>query len=105
MHRNTWKSGERRICKIFSAYRTPLSGGASRHTRSDCLHTKLFIEIKHRKAYPQQNGWNKALGMAEKEGKIPLIVFNKYNHPDTLILCRLKDIEEINKFIINKKLE
>lgn len=35
-----------RVAKFFGTHRTPLSGGASRHTRSDTLHDRLFIEVK-----------------------------------------------------------
>jgi len=43
----TWKSVELRIAKAFGTARTPLSGSNSRHTSSDTLHSKLYIEIKH----------------------------------------------------------
>lgn len=43
----TWKSVELRLARMFGTNRTPLSGGNSRHTRSDTLHPRLFIELKH----------------------------------------------------------
>lgn len=96
MHRNTWKQGERRIATHFNTFRTPLSGGSSRHTRSDTLHEKLFIEIKHRQHYPLQKLWLKTLEEAKLEKKTPLIVFNKKNNSEPLMMCRLSDIKKIN---------
>lgn len=45
----TWKTVELRIAKDFGTDRTPLSGINSKHTGSDTLHDKLFIEVKHGK--------------------------------------------------------
>ncbi len=96
MNRNTWKSGERRIAEIFGSKRTPLSGGNSRHTRSDTLHLDLFIEVKHSKKYPKEVLVNKTFKEAKNEAKIPLLVFLKLNSPDPLVLCKLKDLKEIS---------
>ena len=95
MHKNTWKAGERRIAVLFNTYRTPLSGGSSRHTRSDTLHTDLFIEVKHRKRPPADNLWLDVVKKAKLEKKTPLIVFIKKGCPNPLILCMLKDIQNI----------
>ncbi len=97
MHKNTWKGGERRIARMFKTERTPLSGGNSRHTSSDSLHPRLFVEVKHRKKYPLEKLVNKTLFEAKIENKIPLIVFLKSNSSEPLVLCRLKDIKEIEK--------
>lgn len=101
MHRNTWKSSERRIAKIFNTHRTPLSGGSSRHTQSDTLHKKLFIEVKHRKKPAHDKLWNDTKQKAKKENKLPILVLLKKGSKEPLILCRLHDIPKINKFIIN----
>lgn len=45
----TWKKVELRIARAFGTTRTPLSGGASKHTRSDTLHPFIYCEIKHGK--------------------------------------------------------
>ena len=95
MNSNTWKQGEERIARRFGTHRTPLSGGNSRHTRSDTLHNKLFIEVKHRKEFPQPSLWKESVEIAKKENKIPALVFLKKNDSNPLILCRLDDIEEI----------
>ena len=49
----TWKAVESRIAKFLGTRRTPLSGGNSFHTRSDTLHSRLFIEIKHGSSCPR----------------------------------------------------
>ncbi len=98
MNRDTWKQGERRIAEMFGVKRTPLSGGNSRHTRSDTLHKELFIEVKHRKKYPLEKTLFKTFHEANKEDKIPLMVFLKLYSPEPLILCKLSDLEIISKF-------
>ncbi len=95
MNRNTWKQGERRIAGMFGTIRTPLSGSNSRHTRSDTLHLDLFIEVKHRKKYPLEKTLFKTFHEANKEDKIPLMVFLKLHSPEPLVLCKLKDLKEI----------
>ena len=102
MHRSTWKSGERRIAELFGTKRTPLSGGNSRHTRSDSLHKELFIEVKHSKKYPKEVLVNKTFKEAKSEAKIPLLVFLKLNNSEPLILCKLKDIKKISDKITLK---
>lgn len=47
-----WKRDERRVGGFLGTNRTPLSGGGSRHTRSDTLHPSLFVEVKTRSAVP-----------------------------------------------------
>ena len=100
MHRNTWKSGERRIASQFKTKRTPLSGGNSGHTQSDTLHSELFIEVKHSKKYPKNSLWKKVEELSKKEKKIPLIIFIKKSYPNPLVLCRVNDIKKITKFML-----
>jgi len=42
-----WKAVENSIAKMFGSTRTPLSGGNSKHTRSDTLDKRFFVELKH----------------------------------------------------------
>lgn len=51
------KQQERRVSRFFGVERTPLSGGASRHTRSDTLHPDLYIEIKSASKAESSNGY------------------------------------------------
>ena len=69
----TWKKAERRICRYFGAERNPLSGENSRHTRSDCLHETLYIEVKHRKKHSAVTLCDDTAKKAKKEGKIPVV--------------------------------
>ncbi len=51
------KTQERRVARFFGVERTPLSGGASRHTRSDTLHPTLYVEVKSAIGPGGTNGW------------------------------------------------
>lgn len=99
MHRSSWKKGESRIAKIFGTFRTPLSGYNSRHTQSDTLSDRLFIEVKHRKKIPGDSLWNKTIELSKKENKIPMVVFIKKGSHNPLILCNLADIKKISEQI------
>ena len=72
-----WKEGERRVAAIFGVKRTPLSGGSSGHTRSDTLHPRLFIEIKHRKKQAVISLFRETKDLAKKEGKLPIVVLHE----------------------------
>ncbi|HTT74243.1 MAG TPA: hypothetical protein VMG99_08925 [Thermoplasmata archaeon] len=52
MSEPAWKKVERRIAEFFGTERNPLSGGNSKHSRSDSLHLTLFIETKHGRGCP-----------------------------------------------------
>ena len=103
MHRSTWKKGEAKIAEMFGTIRTPLSGGNSRHTRSDTLHLDLFIEVKHSKKYPKEVLVTKTFKEAKSEAKIPLLVFLKLNNSEPLVLCKLKDLKEIAEKLKEKE--
>jgi len=47
MRSKRWKSVEGEIARWFGSTRTPLSGGNSKHTRSDTLDKRFFVECKH----------------------------------------------------------
>lgn len=67
-----WKAFERRVARAFGCERTPLSGGSSRHTRSDTLHPTLYIECKSNVAHPLLRGWNRHTAAAKAFGLMPL---------------------------------
>lgn len=90
MSSNTWKNVERRVAKFFSAERTPLSGGNSKHTRSDSLHDKLFIETKHRKKMAIWTLYDKTKELAKKEDKIPILALHE-KHRKGFLICMHKD--------------
>lgn len=62
------RKAEYRVAGFFGTVRTPLSGGNSRHTRSDTLHGTLFIEVKARASHPLRR-WYEAL-------EAPLVVLD-----------------------------
>jgi len=77
----TWKSVERRVARFLGAERNPLSGGNSKHTRSDSLHPFLFVETKHGAGCPTT--WEAVMKLfndtetkAWAEHKLPLVVLH-----------------------------
>ena len=84
MNSNTWKAFERKVAKALDTFRTPLSGGNSRHTRSDTLHKDLYVEVKYSGIIAHTGGKQitikrevlmEALHNAALEGKAPMVVF------------------------------
>ncbi len=72
-----WKAFERRIAKSLGTVRTPLSGGASRHTQSDTLHPDLYVECRHRKHLAAQSWFVHAASKAILEDKIPVLALHR----------------------------
>lgn len=68
--RRGWQKGEQRIAEYFGTHRTPLSGGDSRLTRSDTLHPRLFIEVKHRQNEAAINLWDEAKEETKQHGPL-----------------------------------
>ena len=96
-----WKRDERKIAKFFETNRNPLSGSQSRHTASDTLHSRLFIEVKRRKAHSVAGWWRKAKIEADKEHKIPVVAISEYRRKGFWVLVHVDDlagfIKEIQK--------
>lgn len=74
-----WKRDERRVAQYLGTIRTPLSGGNSRHTRSDTLHPTLYIEVKTGASVPRT--WPATVRLFEEvekraaaEGKTAVLV-------------------------------
>ena len=79
-----WKAFERRIAKSLDTVRTPLSGGASRHTRSDTLHSGLFVECRQR-GHSAVCSWFRVTRLdAKKEKKVPVMALHQSGSPYTL---------------------
>jgi hypothetical protein len=68
-----WKRNEREVAHDFGTERTPLSGGASRITRSDTLHRVLFIDVKRRKSHSILRTFRDISVLARRERKIPVL--------------------------------
>ena len=88
----TWKRNERKIAKFFNTFRTPLSGGSSRHTRSDTLHENLFIQQKHRKKHSVISLWDATKEMADKENKIPVVTLTEHGRKGFWVMCHSGDL-------------
>lgn len=81
-----WKAFERRIAKSLGTVRTPLSGGASRHTRSDTLHPDLYVECKTRKHSLVHTLFLLACKQAKVERKIPVMAMHVTRSHTTLAI-------------------
>lgn len=69
-----WKQVERRVANFFHTQRNPLSGAGAKHSSSDTLHPRLYIEIKHRKQLSVWSLYKEVTKLAKKENKIPVLV-------------------------------
>ena len=96
--RRTWKLFEARVANFFKTTRTPLSGGASRHTESDTLHEALFIEAKLRQKLPIADLFDEVMKKAKKENKVPLLALQKKNRKGWLLVCRPEDVHLISSY-------
>ncbi len=96
MTRRGWKAYELRIARDFGTDRNPLSGLGSKHSGSDTLHAKLFIDAKVRREMRTLWRFFQAIeGQAEKEGKRPVMVVKVPGgrDADSVVACRLKDLK------------
>lgn len=90
-----WKSAERRIARFFGSERTPLSGGNSKHTRSDSLHPRLFVEAKRRKKHTVITLWDDTKTKAAKENKTPVVCLQEHNRPGFWIMVHSDDLTDV----------
>ena len=72
-----WKRAERKGATLLGTTRTPLSGGSSRHTRSDTLHPVIYLEMKYRKSFAVVSQIRKEEVKAKKEGKVAVLGFQQ----------------------------
>ena len=94
-HKGTWKGAESKVASWFGSTRTPLSGGNSKHTRSDTLHPKLFIAVKYRANHTLVALYLKTKQLAAKENKIPVVVpINKGSHCH-LVLVDVRHLKQL----------
>jgi len=91
----TWKKLERRIGKFFGTCRTPLSGISSRHTSSDIIHDKLYVECKLRKRFGVIELYKKCKPIAEKEGKTVVIALHQRNDKGDYLLIKKEDLLKV----------
>ena len=91
-----FKQYERRIARQFGVHRTPLSGRNSRHTASDTLHAKLFIDTKVRQEVRTLWRLFRAIeDLARQEQKRPVLIVKvpMADDQDSVVACRLKDLK------------
>ena len=103
-----WKRYERWTSQIFGTVRNPLSGINSRHTGSDTLNAKLFIDCKLRKQYKSIVGLFAALEQqAIGESKLPVLILKTPFTQDmhSLVICKIKDIKAICDEIKDLKID
>lgn len=68
-----WKRAERKGATAIGSTRTPLSGSASRHTKSDSLHPVIYLEMKYRKSFAVVSQIRKEQLKAKKERKVAVL--------------------------------
>jgi len=73
MSDKSWKRAERKGAAVIGSTRTPLSGGSSKHTRSDSLHPTIYLEMKYRKVFAIVSQIRQDEVKAKKEGKIAVL--------------------------------
>lgn len=99
MASNNWKNQERRIARMFGSHRTPLSGINSRHTSSDIIHEKLYVECKYRKRIAILDLMEGVIEEAKKEDKIPVLALKSRECQDDFFLLRKKDLLQISALV------
>jgi len=95
MASKTWKSRELQVAKFFDTQRNPLSGGNSKHTRSDTLHDELYIECKHRQKHAIFQLWKDTAEKAKHEGKTPLCAISQHGEHGFLVCIHSDDLKKL----------
>ena len=72
-----WKRAERKGAAAIGGKRNPLSGGSSRHTRSDVIHPTIYLEMKYRKRFSVVSQIRREEEKAKKEGKVAVLGFQQ----------------------------
>jgi len=97
----SWKRAERKGAAAIGSPRTPLSGGSSRHTRSDSLHPVIFLEMKYRKSFSVVSLIRREEVKAKKEGKIAVLGFQQrglhtryYLIPESLMVKLMEHLKQ-----------
>lgn len=92
---SSWKNFERLVANLIGSERTPLSGQNSKHTRSDTLHSELFIECKKRKEWAIFNLYRDTEEKAKKENKIPILALKENGRHGFLFVIKAKDLDSL----------
>jgi len=73
----SWKRAERKGANLIGGVRTPLSGGASRHTHGDAIHPVIYLEMKYRKSFAVVSQIRREEEKAKREGKVAVLGFQQ----------------------------
>ena len=73
----SWKRAERKAANLIGGVRTPLSGGASRHTHGDAIHPVIYLEMKYRKSFAMVSQMRREEEKAKREGKVAILGFQQ----------------------------
>lgn len=98
-HRGTWKKAEAKVAKFFETSRTPLSGGNSKHTRSDTLHEELYVENKYKKKHTVVTLYDETAVKARMEGKLPLVTLEEKGRPGFWIVLKSDDFGRLLRIL------
>lgn len=99
-----WKNFERFVSTIFQTTRNALSGGNSKLTRSDSLHSRLFLSCKYtRHNYKTLRSLLKCeREKAETEQKIAVCVIGEFDdRANAFVAIHIKDLHPFVKAIEN----
>ena len=94
---NTWKHMERKVAKLLGGTRNPLSGGSSKHTRGDIIHSSLYVECKLRKKMAVWSLFREVEQLAKREAKMPIVILKEKNKKGELAVVRLTDLAQLLK--------
>ena len=110
MSSKAWKRAERKGAHTIGGVRTPLSGGASRHTRADAIHPVIYLEMKYRKTFQVVEAIRKEEVKAAKEGKVAVLGFQQrglhtryYLIPEKLMAILMAHLPVAAKLGFNQK--
>ncbi len=92
MSDKAWKQLERRVAAYFGGRRNSLSGQTSKAGAGDVLHPHLVVECKHRKRHAAVRLWDDCNELANREGKLPVVVLAERRRPGFWILVHSDDL-------------
>ena len=100
------KSQERKdSLKYWFVHRTPGSGMSSRHTSSDTLSTKFYVEMKGYAKFRHHSLFHPLVKHAKQEKKIPVLHTRETGKQLVLVTVRADDLEEFcREYLIEKRL-
>ncbi len=102
--RSTWKRREGDIAKFFFSTRTPLSGGNSKHTRSDSLSPTFYVEAKFRERHAVAELYRDTAAKAKVEGKLPICALCEKGKEGFLLVIDSKHFASVAKAYLRMRM-